>query len=121
LSRRYHTAHIEDCNWKDISRHLPAEEDTDDTAARLYRHVAAPGTLAQMIEQRFAATLRVNPAYTTMVCHQCGSREEFDAARHLRHQCQSCGAAWDQDFNAARNLLASGQVVAETPGSLDVA
>lgn len=119
LSRRYRVARIEDCDWKEISRHLPAEESQGDRAARLYRRIAAPGTLAGMIEGRFATTERVNPAYTTQTCHACGSHEEFDAAKSLRHRCEACGAAWDQDRNAAINLLrASGSVVPEAQESL---
>lgn len=104
LSRRYHTAYIEDCNWKDIGRVLPAEEAVEDQAARRYRQVAAPGKLSQTITQRFAEAVRVNPAYTTQTCHMC----------------ESCGAVWDQDCNAARNLLASGQVVADSREPLEV-
>ena len=54
---------------------------------------------------------------STMQCTACGSRTEQRDRAALRWTCQHCGAAWDQDVNAAKNLLAvatqdaSGEVV----------
>ena len=44
-------------------------------------------------------------AYTTHTCSACGSLEKFDAAVEVEHSCGECGQRWDQDENAARNLL----------------
>lgn len=47
---------------------------------------------------------RVNPAYTTVTCHVCGG--VTDNTGDLELTCP-LGHRWDQDENAARNLLAS--------------
>jgi transposase len=41
---------------------------------------------------------------TTKRCHACGSMEEFDR-RELTHTCSTCSLLWDQDYNAAMNML----------------
>lgn len=46
-----------------------------------------------------------DPAYTTRKCHVCGLVEKFDARKELFHKCSRCGAFWDQDDNAAINML----------------
>jgi hypothetical protein len=42
---------------------------------------------------------------TTQLCSACGSRQTWDQSV-LLHECTSCGVTWDQDRNAAANLLA---------------
>lgn len=57
----------------------------------------------------------------TQTCWACGTVQRFDAARYLEWTCTSCGVHFDQDDNAARNLLAwTPQTDAphETDGSL---
>lgn len=46
-----------------------------------------------------------NPAWTTQMCHVCEKVDEFDAAIDIEHTCSYCGARWDQDYNAAMNIL----------------
>lgn len=48
--------------------------------------------------------IAVDPAWTTQHCSACNKREEFDAVE-LHHHCSHCGETWDQDLNAAKNLL----------------
>ena len=78
--------------------------------ARHNRTLAAPHTLRLAVLNacgRTGVTVEsVSAVNTTHICHLCGSLEEFDAAEHLNHRCRSCGMVWDQDVNAARNLLA---------------
>lgn len=47
--------------------------------------------------------VKVPSAYTTRECHACGSLREWNQ-EELIHRCE-CGALWDQDQNAAINLL----------------
>jgi hypothetical protein len=68
--------------------------------------------LSELIGSMRDATLRaggvwaqVDPALTTQWCAACGREDRFDAAREVRHTCSSCGAEWDQDENAALNIL----------------
>ena len=61
--------------------------------------------LAHTCAREGVALVTVPAEYTTVDCSRCGSRERFDAAAELRHRCGACGSEWDQDANAARNLL----------------
>jgi transposase len=46
---------------------------------------------------------------TTRTCFDCGLIDSFDAASYLDRNppCPGCGAVWDQDHNAAKNLLSA--------------
>lgn len=110
LSRRYETAYIEDTNWRKMGE-LPDAEDTEaKTPAAYYRTVASPGRLLEIVRERFSDHAKMPAENTTQRCHVCGGLVGFDAARHLEATCQHCGAEWDQDVNAAHNLLSSGAV-----------
>ena len=54
---------------------------------------------------------------TTQWCHTCGQEERFDAAPKVDHTCSHCGTAWDQDVNAARNLLVRAATWCVVPGT----
>lgn len=77
--------------------------------AAKYRQWAGLGELRTVIKN---ATIRnrcevigVNGAYSTIVCHVCGADSESNKAKRTM-ECPN-GHAWDQDINAARNLLFS--------------
>ena len=46
--------------------------------------------------------------YTTRHCSWCGHEKEWDAAENIMHRCGGCGSLFDQDRNAARNILRRG-------------
>jgi hypothetical protein len=80
---------------------------------RKLRGWAAPYDLAAEIRRAVAAVggrfLEVGGA-TTRTCHRCGHHNvgRTDARRSdLIWQCEKCLALWDQDVNAARNVLAA--------------
>jgi hypothetical protein len=105
LARDFHTVKIEAINWKAIAA-LPEADETDCELARIYRRIAAPGRLAQLVKEVAAVTVRVPAANTTKRCHVCGVIGKFDGI-DLFHTCTACGARWDIDRNAAINILAS--------------
>mgnify|MGYP001571680369 CR=1 FL=1 len=49
--------------------------------------------------------IKAKAAWTTQRCHKCLEKELFDAAKEVVHCCGHCGEMWDQDVNAALNLL----------------
>jgi hypothetical protein len=75
------------------------------TAAR-YRQWSSPGELTLYIRQAAvshgAAIVEAEPAFSTTTCSQCGAQAIQTAAVVLT--CAN-GHSWDQDENAARNLL----------------
>jgi transposase len=77
-----------------------------------FRVIAAPGILRQVIENACRRTgvrlERIRARNTTKTCHVCGRIEEWDSAKQIVHTC-ACGATWDQDHNAAVQILRVGQ------------
>lgn len=125
LRRKYRLAVIEDLKVKSLGENpKPESEDVVMQAARYHQRIASCGRLMEVIREGFAGHVRVEAAGTTVVCNICGSDEsgKFDAKVCLEHTCSVCGTTWDQDENAARNILrrgldASGDVVDETTGA----
>lgn len=125
LAARYATIVMEDFDKRDMARRPAAEEDGEVAAARLQRVRAAVSILdgaIKMAAGRHGATIRRRPAAnTTRRCSDCGRIEAFDAAASIRRNppCPGCGVVWDQDANAARNLLASADVPRD-PAPIDL-
>jgi len=51
--------------------------------------------------------IRINPAYTSQTCSNCGHREPKSLGDRI-HKCFCCGFTTDRDHNAALNILALG-------------
>jgi len=58
-------------------------------------------------EEAGRTTVKVNPAYTSQTCHQCGRREK-KALSTRWHDCTNCGFKTHRDHNAALNILTVG-------------
>lgn len=76
------------------------------------RTIASVSILRNVINTTFSHEgkyiLQVEPNYTTVKCHKCGHVEKFDSKRQIYHTCSACGILWDQDYNAAVNILNKG-------------
>ena len=122
LARRYNTLVLEDFELPPVVQRKPAErqpsdpEDVarDDKQSR-NRFAVAPAELRMCLIQAFAMRGGISRAFapegTTYLCHRCGHdcREDkgWKPARWLSWTCGGCkGQPWDQDANAAENLLA---------------
>lgn len=110
VARTYGTVRLEAFDLRDVAE---VPEDADECLplpVRQYRTLAAVSVLRLALEQACAregaVVEKVDSRNTTRECHACGAVERWDAAAELRHRCRACGAEWDQDENAARNLLA---------------
>ena len=58
--------------------------------------------ITDMVESNGGRVLKVNPAYTSKKCHQCGER--LDTNDYHTPLCHTCRVAWDRDENAAANI-----------------
>ena len=108
---RYRTVVVERLDLTDFAEHPApgeAKEAPELVAARGRRHFAALsellGCLAQMTAKDGSLLRETNPADSTNIHHACGSKETVGSK--LLHTCSKCGATFDQDENAAANLLA---------------
>lgn len=89
-----------------VMRAPPGERQDEIPAARHYRFLVGPHYLREEILSVFGSACEVlKPAKRTLICHACGNRCKWDKARELRHDCEHCGASWDQDSNNSRNQL----------------
>jgi len=86
---------------------------------------AAPGearsALVSAARRRGRHVLEVPAEYTTMRCAACGHCEPWTKPAELWHTCAGCGVRFDQDANAAINILARGEAMLQVPGSLEAA
>ena len=109
LMARYDEIRLEQFDLRNVAD-LSREAKDLALPARHQRVLASVSILRLAIEHaalREGVTVTKLPAArTTATCHGCGSLERFDQAAELVHRCGACGLVWDQDDNAAINLLA---------------
>src|SRR5690606_39258189 len=102
---RYRHAVLDGTDFRKLAKRPKVEDDDGATSAVARQaRLASPGQLRTMIALGQPST-KIAPGYITQDCWRCGAREDFDQAAELVHICGSCGAVWDQDANACRNLL----------------
>jgi hypothetical protein len=117
MRRSYSKIIVEEMHLPDMTR-KPTVMETEKINTRWSARMAAPGELLETLVQ-FAGAKKHPAKNTTRKCYACGHVEAFDAASAIMHSCGGCGAVWDQDHNAAMNLLASDEAVSEPPGTLE--
>ena len=110
IAAAYATIIVEDFDLRNMAARPKAEEDDNQHApARRHRTLAAVSefraALEMMAAKHGSTILPVPSPRTTMACHACGKVCAWDAGASLIHACEHCSAEWDQDANAARNLL----------------
>ncbi len=110
LARRYGVVVLEEFDLSAQKRlRPPAGEPDAPLAQRVQLHHAAPGEFRQIVTQAAqregAQVLKLDGAGTTSHCHACGGACDWDQNRDIHHTCEHCGTLWDQDYNAAMNLL----------------
>lgn len=121
LTRRYSKIVIETLNVAKLRKR--DEDNPMPQSAQHIGHYVAIGTFLTALKHAALSSgcliEGVDPAYTTTTCRECGSREGWDR-KQLFHECSGCGAKWDQDENAAWNILASAGVTPTKRGPLEV-
>jgi len=118
IAEQYNVVVVEDMNMEGLVRKKKGAEDQSDAEAKAKKTAArnrtrsavgeVRSTLQNACRQRGVMFIKAPTPYTTMDCHDCGTRQEV--GKELVHECVNpdCGVGqWDQDANAARNLLGS--------------
>jgi len=113
FTKKYSVVVIEDFNLNDVAISSPPEgsgeehEGTD--KSRHQRFISSLSEFRQILEcsgpKYGAVVVKEDAVRSTMECHLCGYAEAWDAAPRIQHRCEGCGEEWDQDRNAAQNLL----------------
>jgi transposase len=62
-------------------------------------------------------TIAINPAYTSMRCHECGYTDKKNRKSQALFCCLSCGYTHNADVNAAKNIIAAGLAVTGRGGT----
>lgn len=111
--RRYHRIVVDGVDMRSGLR-VERQDGTPsplNTASRHNARIAAVGELrAWIIDAGIRAGVEVvqYKGESTWSCHVCGTSHKPANAADVFHRCGSCGTLWDQDENAARNLLLVG-------------
>ncbi len=93
-----------------IAEMASSENDPTPEPAHWYRKVAAPGEFLGALKwavTKAGGRLHEHDGKSTWVCHACGTEQVPRDPAALVASCPHCHATWDQDVNAARNLLAA--------------
>ena len=111
LARKYAAIVLEDLDLGDLAL-LPKPEDASPGPHKKARHqrvLASPSEFRLALKSAAPGNgcrIVYEPCdFTTITCHACRKITRWDKSQDLRHRCE-CGAEWDQDMNAAINLLA---------------
>lgn len=112
LCRKYGKVVVENLDLAAMARRTDvAREGEPPEASRFYSRIAAVGSFTEILKTVAGKTgtefEAVDPQYTTMKCNECGEIVHPADRAALHWECPSCGAIWDQDVNAARNLGAA--------------
>ncbi len=107
IAGEYDTVVLEDFDLREVAK-IP-EPESEESYRNSYRRIASPSTcraaLKNACSREGVATAVLPAEYTTRTCHACGDNHEWNQEASVIHRCDACGAIWDQDFNAALNLL----------------
>lgn len=101
IAMRYEWIAIDDNDLSELAR-------SDKSVAGGLRVRAALSEFVRELDHQCAkhgAKLLRTTGPTTMRCHACGAHNEPTDRTDMIWRCASCGIMWDQDENAARNLL----------------
>ena len=110
LSRKYSVLILEDLNLSKLQEHNKSEDDAVEIKeARWQQRAAACYELRECLKQAFLSrggrVLKVKAAMTTQRCFCCGCEKKWDPIPSINHTCDQCGKTWDQDANAAKNIM----------------
>lgn len=116
LARQFGSAFLHDIPLQRITSRPPIVPDAA-AAARQYRFIAAVSilysTLQHTFERQGAIAARIKVDAATLTCHACKTVDAWNPAATLTHTCSGCGLTWDQDYNAAINVLECGLLAAK--------
>ena len=119
LARRFDLIRIEDLKIKNMARSargtVTAPGRNVRAKAGLNRciYAAGWGQLARRLQDKAPGRVeKVNPAYTSQICHACGHCAAENRESQAVFRCRACGYTDHADVNAAKNIAAGRAVTA---------
>lgn len=107
LTRKYAEVVLSDIGLARLAK--PAKRTVATQGARHQRQLVAPSCLLGALRYACARdgvqVVDVPSPYISTVCNLCGAIRLYDKVSELTHTCEWCGKTWDQDANAAVNML----------------
>ena len=113
IAEQYDLAYIEDLRIKNMTKSAKGTKEKPGKNVKqksgLNRQILASawGTLELCLNYKMEVQ-KVNPAYTSQTCRQCGHVAKANRPSQSEFKCTACGHSDDADVNAALNILASG-------------
>lgn len=107
MTARYQMLAIDDSDLAALQRSpAPEHEKTEIAKVKHNMVVAACSELRLAMLNAFGPQRTIKVPARTLPCFFCSTVNEWDRATPERqHTCTGCGASWDQDANACRNML----------------
>jgi putative transposase len=104
LVNRFNTIAVEDLSINDMKKNnfRCINKSIGDAAWRMFLN---------MLEYKAVwankRVVKINPAYTSQTCSECGTRHKLKLSDRIYH-CPCCGLSLQRDHNAAKNILTLG-------------
>lgn len=105
LRESYSVVAMEKLNLAQLARLAEIDEPKIDGGIRHHRVRAALSYLVDALCASGMTPVKHPPENTTRTCHLCQTVTKFADQKPLMLTCSGCGEEWDQDRNAAINLL----------------
>jgi len=105
IINKYNVICVEDLNIKNMvikGKKPKLSKSINDAAWGLFLNI-----LFVKAESAGRTVIKVNPAYTTQDCSNCGNRQVMKLSTR-QYECYKCGLSIDRDLNAAKNILSVG-------------
>jgi len=119
LARRFDLIRVEDLKIANMVRSARGTRATPGTNVRakagLNRSIHAAGwgrLVSRLVDKAPGRVERVDPAFTSQICHACGHCEARNRESQAVFRCRACGHADHADVNAAKNIAAGRAVTA---------
>ena len=104
MRRRYKTVALEKMKLSTFHKNPTPDQTKNDPALKEHVRDACVSVLRTRLVEAITDVAWVPPNDTTRLCTACGAIEDWDH-KELVHTCTQCNATYDQDQNAAVNLL----------------
>ena len=119
LARRFDLIRVEDLKISNMVRSargsIAAPGRNVRAKAGLNRSIHAAGwgcLVSRLADKAPGRVERVDPAFTSQICHACGHRDAKNRESQAVFRCRACGHADHADVNAAKNIAAGRAVTA---------